>query len=59
MNILNISVLKGKGILWIDVGAHKTPVGVTKESAFGEAYFSAIYSGVNIQWYRKSWKEFR
>ena len=56
MNILDNSMLKGKGILWIDFGARKTPVGVTKESAFGEAYFRAIYSGVNIQWYRKSWK---
>ena len=29
-----------------------------KEGAFGGTYFRDIYSGVNGEWYRKSWKEF-
>ena len=41
----------------MDFGANKTPVEVTKESAFGGTFFRDIYSGVNEKWYRKSWKE--
>ena len=36
----------------------KKPVEVIKEIAFGRTYFRDIYSGINIKWYRKSWKEF-
>ena len=41
----------------MDFGANKTPVEVTKESAFGGTFFRDIYYGVNEKWYRKSWKE--
>ena len=41
----------------MDFGANKTPVEVTKKSAFGGTFFRDIYSGVNEKWYRKSWKE--
>ena len=41
----------------MDFGANKTPVEVTKESAFGGTFFRDIYSGVNEKCYRKSWKE--
>ena len=36
----------------------KKPVELIKEIAFGRTYFRDIYSGINIKWYRKSWKEF-
>ena len=39
-------------------GANKTPVEVIKEGAFGGTYFRDIYSSVNGQWYKKTWKEF-
>ena len=42
----------------MDFGTNKTPVEVIKEGAFGETYFRDIYSGINDEWYRKSWKEF-
>ena len=42
----------------MDFGANKTPVEVIKEGIFGGAYFRDIYSGVNGQWYKKTWKEF-
>ena len=42
----------------MDFGANKTPVEVIREGAFGGTYFRDIYSGVNGQWYKKSWKEF-
>ena len=42
----------------MDVGANKTPVEVIREDAFGGTYFRDIYSGINLTWYRKSWKEF-
>ena len=38
----------------MDFGAHKTPVEVIKEGAFGGTYFRDIYSGVNGKLYRKS-----
>ena len=42
----------------MDFGANKTPVEIIKEGAFRGIYFRDIYSGVNVKWYRKSWKEF-
>ena len=39
-------------------GANRTPIEVIKEGAFGGTYFRDIYSGINKNWYRKSWKEF-
>ena len=42
----------------MDFGTNKTPIEVIKEVAFGGTYFRYIYSGVNGQWYKKSWKEF-
>ena len=42
----------------MDFGTNKTPVEMITESAFGGTYFRDIYSGVNVKWYRKSWKEF-
>ena len=29
-----------------------------KKGAFGGTYFKQNYSGINDQWYRKSWKAF-
>ena len=42
----------------MNFGANKTPIEVTKESAFGGTYFRNSYSGITGKWYRKSWKEF-
>ena len=42
----------------MDLGANKTRIEVIKEGAFGETYFTDIYSGGNGKWYKKSWKEF-
>ena len=42
----------------MDFDVNETPVEVIKERAFGGTYFRDIYSGVNEQLYRKSWKEF-
>ena len=42
----------------MDLGTNKTPVEIIKEGAFGGTYFRDIYSGINVKWYRKSWKEF-
>ena len=42
----------------MDFGANKTPVEVIREDAFGGTYFREIYPGINLTWYRKSWKEF-
>ena len=39
-------------------GANKTPVEIIREGAFGGTYFRGIYSGINGNWYKKSWKEF-
>ena len=41
----------------MDFGANKTPIEVIREGAFGGIYFRDIYSSVNGQWYKKSWKE--
>ena len=37
---------------------NKTPVEVIREGPWGGTYFRDIYSGVNENWYRKTWKEF-
>ena len=42
----------------MDFGANKTHDEVIKEGAFGGTYFRYIYSGVNGQWYKKSWNQF-
>ena len=42
----------------MDFGANKTPVEVILEGAFGGTYFRDIYSVVNENSYKKSWKEF-
>ena len=42
----------------MDFGANKTPVEVIIEGAFGGTYFRDIYSVVNENSYKKSWKEF-
>ena len=39
-------------------GENKTPVEVIKEGALWGTYFRDIYSSVNGQWYKKTWKEF-
>ena len=57
-NTLNKSVLEDKGALQMDFGANKTPVETIKEGAFGGTYLRDIYSSVNGEWYKKSWKEF-
>ena len=42
----------------MDFGANKTSIEVIKEETFGGTYFWNIYSNVNGNWYKKSWKEF-
>ena len=37
----------------MDFGANKTPI-----EPIGSTYFKDIYSSVNENWYKKSWKEF-
>ena len=58
VNRWNNSVLEDKVVLQMDFGANKTPVETIKEGAFGGTYFRDIYSSVNGDWYKKSWKEF-
>ena len=40
------------------LGANTPPIEVIKEGPFGGTYFRDIYSGVNINWYKKSWTKF-
>ena len=42
----------------MNFGKNKTLVEIIKESAFERTFFREIYSDINGQWYRKSWKEF-
>ena len=42
----------------MDFSPNKTPIKVITEAAFGGTYFRDIYSGINKQWYKNSWKEF-
>ena len=37
---------------------NKTPIGIIKEGPFGGTYFRDIYSSINKNWYKNSWKEF-
>ena len=39
-------------------GANKTPVEIIKEGTFRRTYFRDIYSIVNNNWFKKSWKVF-
>ena len=41
----------------MDFGAKKKPAEIIR-GVFGGTYFTDIYSSVNEQWYKKSWKEF-
>ena len=43
VNVSDNSVLEGKGVLWMDFGANKTPTDVIKEGAFGGAYFRHLF----------------
>ena len=74
MHIFVRSVFKGDDILYPELfldktlcvkvmekmkfGANKTPTEVIKEGSLCGTYFRDIYSGINGNWYRKSWKEF-
>ena len=42
----------------MDFSPNKTPVEVIREGAFGGTYFRDIYSGINVKWYKNSWKKF-
>ena len=42
----------------MDFSANKIPVEIIKGGAFGGTYFRDIYSGINDNVYRKTWKEF-
>ena len=42
----------------MDFSSNKTPIEIIKEGAFGGTQFGDIYSGINENWYKKSWKEF-
>ena len=37
---------------------NKTPVEIIKQGAFDGTYFRDIYSSINENWYKNSWKEF-
>ena len=41
----------------MDFGPNISPVEIIKKGAFGGTYFRDIYSGVNDQFYKNSWKE--
>ena len=43
----------------MDFSPNKTPIEIIKEGAFGGTYFGDIYSGINGNWYKKSWKELK
>ena len=42
----------------MDFGTNKTHVEKIKEGAFGGTYFRDIYSSINGNWYKNTWKEF-
>ena len=42
----------------MDFSPNEMNIEVIKEGAFGGTYFGDIYSGINGNWYKKSWKEF-
>ena len=41
----------------MDFGTNKT-LAINKKGEFEGTYFRDIYSSINGQWYRNSWKEF-
>ena len=41
----------------MNFGVNELPVEVIKEGVFGGKHFRDIYSGVNGQLYKKSWKK--
>ena len=43
----------------MDFNPNISPVEVIKKGAFGGTYFRDIYSGVNDNFYKNSWKEFK
>ena len=42
----------------MDFGTNKSPIDIINEGSFGGTYFRDIYSGINDEWYKNSWKEF-
>ena len=42
----------------MDFSPNKTPIEIIKEGAFGVTYFRDVYSNINKEWYKNSWKEF-
>ena len=40
------------------ISPNKTPIEIIKEGAFGGTYFRDIYSNINKNCYKNSWKEF-
>ena len=42
----------------MNFGTNKTTIEVIKEGSFGGTYFRNIYSNINSQWYKNTWKEF-
>ena len=50
VNRLNNSVLDNKGVLQMEFGENKTPVGVIREGAFGGTHFRESYYSVNGKW---------
>ena len=42
----------------MDFNPNKTPVEIIKEGVFGGTYFRNIYSDINKNWHKNSWKEF-
>ena len=44
---------------WILHQIFISPVEIIKKGAFGGTYFRDIYSGVNVKFYKGSWKEFK
>ena len=41
----------------MDFSPNKTPIQIIKEGAFGGTYFRDVYSNINKNWYKNSWKE--
>ena len=42
----------------MDFSPNKIPIQIVKEEAFWGTYFRDVYSNINKNWYRNSWKEF-
>ena len=41
----------------MDFSSNKTPIEVIRKGAFGDTYFTDVYSGINDKSYKNSWKE--